>query len=235
MRRGCTPRAVHPTSHPTRAVHARSSRTSCSTGRAYGRARLRLCCGVVDPSGVADTYTRGATGIIVSPRRVAWVGTAAGVSVLAFLVVLLIVSAVGELSRASSLRHVGVPVLATVTGCVGRASGTGITTVGYTCRAAFTLAGHRHEAVIGGSSALLAPGEIVRAVADPNDPSVLAAARSVAGSTSSWTVFIAPAALLLMLGGVVAVAARRLRPTTPAVGVFTRRKSRGRSGETRRS
>jgi hypothetical protein len=181
---------------------------------------------------VADTYTRGAIGGTVSPRRVAWVGTVAGVAVLASMVVVLTVSAVSERSRASSLRHVGVTVEATVTSCVGRASGTGITTIGYTCRGAFTLAGQRHEAVIGGSSALLTPGEIVHAVADPNDPSVLASARSLAGSTSSWTVFIAPASLLLVLAGVVVLAARRRRPTTAAVGVFTRRKSRVRSDET---
>jgi hypothetical protein len=190
---------------------------------------------VVDPSGVADTYTRGATGVIVSPRRVAWVLTVASVAVLAFLVVALIVSAFAERSRASSLRHVGVPVEATVTRCIGRASGTGITTIGYTCRAAFTMAGERHEAVLGGSSALLAPGEIVRAVADPNDPSVLASAGSVAGSTSSWTVFIAPASLWLVLAGVVVIAARRLRPATAAVAALTSRQSHARSGETHRS
>jgi hypothetical protein len=71
------------------------------------------------------------------------------------------------------------------------------------------LTGQNHEAVLRGSSALHAPGDIVHAVADPRDPSVLASASSVATSTSSWTAFVAPAALLAVLVATVAVAGRR--------------------------
>jgi hypothetical protein len=166
---------------------------------------------VADPSGVASSYVRGATGVPVSPRRIAWATAGLGVATLVFLVIVLTVSAIDAQSRTSRLRRAGVPVEATVTRCVGRASGTGITTIGYTCRAVFTLAGDQHEAVLGGSSVLRATGDVVAAVVDPRNASVVVTAQSVAQSRSSWTPFIAPAALLAALLGIVAIGARRLR------------------------
>lgn len=160
---------------------------------------------------MASSYVRGATGVPVSPRRIAWVVAVLGVATLVFLVIVLTVSAIDAQSRASRLRRAGVPVEATVTRCVGHASGTGITTIGYTCRAAFTLADVLHEAVLAGSSVLRAPGDAVAAVADPRNPSVLVTAQSVARSRPSWTVFIAPAALFAALVGIVVIATRRLR------------------------
>lgn len=170
----------------------------------------------------------------VSPRRIAWVLAGLGVATLVFLVIVLTLSAMGDQSRASRLRRVGLPVEATVTRCVGHASGTGITTIGYTCRAAFTLADVRHEAVLAGSSVLRAPGDVVAAVVDPRDPSVAATAQSVARSRRSWTVLIAPASLFAALLGIVAIGARRLRTTTGFVEALTRRKSARRSLETSR-
>jgi hypothetical protein len=179
---------------------------------------------VADPAGVASAYVRGAAGVAVRPRRIAWIALGLGGAVLSFLVIVLTVSAIDQQSRTSRLHRIGVPVEATVTSCVGRASGTGITTTGYTCRATFTLAGHHHAAVLGGSSALHAPGDIVRAVADPRDPSVLVSTRSVARSTSSWTAFVAPAALFAVLVAAVAIAVWRLRSTTTFAAVLTHRK-----------
>jgi hypothetical protein len=158
---------------------------------------------------VVSAYVRGAPGLAVGPRRIAWVVAGLGAAVLVFFVVVLTVSAIDEQSRTSRLRKVGVPVQATVTSCVGRASGTGITTIGYACRGVFTLAGVRHEAVIGRSSVLRAPGDVVPAVADPRDPSVLVTARSVARPPSSWTPFIAPASLFVVLVAGVAIIVRR--------------------------
>lgn len=170
----------------------------------------------------------------VSPRRIAWVVAGLGVATLVFLVIVLTVSAIEAQSRTSRLRRAGVPVEATVTRCVGQASGTGITTIGYTCRAAFTLADVRHEAVLAGSSVLRAPGEVVAALVDPRDPSVAVTAQSVAHSKASWTAFIAPVSLFAALLGIVVIGARRLRPTTGFVEALTRRKSARRSPETSR-
>lgn len=170
----------------------------------------------------------------VSSRGIAWVVAGLGVATLVFLVIVLTVSAIDAHSRTSRLRRAGVPVEATVTRCVGQASGTGITTIGYTCRAAFTLADVEHEAVLGGSSMLRAPGDVLAAVVDPRDPSVLVTAQSAAHSRPSWTAFIAPAALFAALLGVVAIATRRLRPTKALVAALTRRKSARRSPETSR-
>jgi len=145
------------------------------------------------------TYVRGAAGVSVGSRRIVWVVAGLCIGVLALLVVVLTVSAIDQQSRANRLRQVGVPVEVTVTGCMGRASGTGITTTGYTCRGRFVLSGARHEAVIGGSSALRAPGDTLRVVADPLDPTAVATVQSVARPGSSWTAFIAPASLLVAL------------------------------------
>jgi hypothetical protein len=188
---------------------------------------------VADPAGVTSGYIRGAGGVAIGSRRVAGIVVGLSVAIMVLLVVMLTVSAIDEQSRNSRLRSLGVPVDVTVTRCVGRASGTGITTVGYTCRGEFTLAGEQHEAVIGGASVSRVPGERVRAVVDPRDPSVLVTARSVAPSASSWTAFIAPASLFVALLGVVAVARWRLR-LTAAVAVLTRRKPRMRPRETPR-
>lgn len=155
----------------------------------------------------------------VSPRRVAWVLAGLGVATLVFLVIVLTVSAVDAQSRTSRLHRVGVPVEATVTRCAGQASGTGITTIGYTCRVMITLAGVQHEALLSGSSVLRAPGDVVAAVVDPRVPSVAVSAQSVARPGSSWTAFIAPASLFMALIGAVVVA-------------LTRRKSTRRSAET---
>jgi hypothetical protein len=170
---------------------------------------------------MAGTYVRGAAGVAIPSRLIALLVASLGVAIMVFLVVALTVSAVDAQSRTSRLRRVGVPVEATVTRCAGQASGTGITTIGYTCRGVYVVAGEQHEAVIGGSSALRAPGDVVQAVADPYDRSVLVTARSFARTQSSGTAFIAPASLFASLLGVVAAAAthyrRRRRINTPEI------------------
>jgi hypothetical protein len=72
------------------------------------------------------------------------------------------------------------PVQATVTSCVGLASGTGITVTGYRCTGTFVLGGRRYDDVIDGTQALYQPGTLLAARTDARDPTVLLVGRAEA-------------------------------------------------------
>jgi Protein of unknown function (DUF3592) len=135
---------------------------------------------------------------------------------MALLVVVLSVQAVQDNARAGRLQHHGVEVSAVVTGCLGVASGTGISESAYRCTAAFSLDGRRHTEAIRGSSALLSTGATIRLVVDPADPGSLSTVAAAQKRTAAAKAFIAPAItglLLLLLAGVVAARTRAARPT----------------------
>jgi hypothetical protein len=129
-------------------------------------------------------YIRGATGKPVDRTRVRAVVTS---SLLAVVAAVLVVTTLGMLAQASELgrlRAQGIPVSVSVTGCAGIASGTGITTVGYTCRGTFTVRGRRFDDVIRGNTALLDTGQRVQGVAFPTAPTRLYASSSLRTSES---------------------------------------------------
>ena len=97
-----------------------------------------------------------------------------------------------------------------MTGCVALASGTGITEAGFNCKGSYTLAGNHYPEPIGGNAELLAVGQKVAGVAVRDEPAVLYSAASVAKMHSTWTVYLTPAALLLVLVGA-ELLRRRLR------------------------
>jgi hypothetical protein len=146
-------------------------------------------------------YIRGGGGIIDTRRlfRVV-VGSAlvAGVA-LAAVVVVLTVKAVHDNSRIDSLKHHGVPVDVTVTDCLGILSGTGVTVTSFQCNGSFNLDGRSYKAVIAGSNINHAPGDVVKAVADPGHPTSIATVASLENAHSSWRGFIAPALTLVVL------------------------------------
>jgi hypothetical protein len=159
-------------------------------------------------------YIRGGGGVEVDSRRVLHVVLSLCLLVLALLVIVLTLSAAGENSRTGSLRRHGVPVDVTVTGCLGLASGTGITASGYTCKGTFSLGGRSYTEVIGGITDPRPVGETLQAVADPKDPTRLSLAAAVAAARSPWKAFVVPAVpLLLLVGGVAMIGwqARRTR------------------------
>lgn len=126
---------------------------------------------------------------------------------LAALVVVLLVQAANESSRADRLHRHGVTVAATVTGCLGIASGTGITEASFQCKASFVDRGHRYTEVIRGSSALLQTGSTVAAVMVPGDPGSLSSVEAAAAghSQSVWSRYL-PAAIALAVLVISAVA-----------------------------
>jgi hypothetical protein len=164
------------------------------------------------PEEETGSYIRGAGGVRVGERRVAGYLLAACVLVLALLTAVFTVIAIHHNSRATSLKRKGVPVQVTVTGCVALASGTGITQAGFTCRGSYTFAGHHYNENIGGSAQLLAAGQKVSGVAVRDEPAVLYTASSAQTMHSTWTVYVTPAVLLLLLVGTEVFRRRVTRP-----------------------
>ena len=155
-------------------------------------------------------YIRGGAGV-VDTRWLFRVLVGSAVVVLAVLVAVLTIQAVDKNSRIDNLRHRGVPVDVTVTDCLGILSGTGITVTSFQCNGSFELAGRSYHAVIDGSNANHAAGDVVKAIADPKHPTSVRSASSLANAHSSWRVFIAPAVLFLVLMLLIAGAAWRSR------------------------
>jgi hypothetical protein len=155
-------------------------------------------------------YIRGG-GVQLDTRRVIRVAVTLCLIGLAVLVVVLSLAAVHENARSSTLLRRGVPVDVTVTGCIGLASGTGITVYAYTCRGTFVLDGRSYSAAIGGLSDAHTAGDKLRGVADPKSPTTLSSAAAVARTQSPWKAFIAPAIALLLLVCAAAVIGWRYR------------------------
>jgi hypothetical protein len=148
-------------------------------------------------------YIRGGGGV-VDTRRLFRVAVGSAIVALAVLVVVLAVEAVHKNSRIDGLQRRGVPVDVTVTSCFGILSGTGITVTTFQCSGSFDLAGHSYNAVIAGSDANHAVGDVVQAVADPKHPTSISTASSLATAHSSWRAFIAPAVLFVLLALLIA-------------------------------
>jgi hypothetical protein len=107
------------------------------------------------------------------------------------ITIALTISAAHENARVDTVRHRGVPVQVTVTGCQGISSGVGMGIEYWECRGTYSLAGRSYNEVIGGSRARLATGQVVPAVAVPGQPRLL----SAAGSHSDWKPYLAPIVL----------------------------------------
>jgi hypothetical protein len=144
-------------------------------------------------------YIRGAPASPVNDRRVARLLVAGCAVVLAALTIILTVDGARANSRMSHLQTRGVRVDAVVTGCVGMASGTGITQSGYTCRASFMFGERRYNDVVGGTNDLYAPGQILSGIADPQRPTVLYTAQAVSTDPSPLRAYVAAAVCLLLL------------------------------------
>jgi hypothetical protein len=170
--------------------------------------------GDMAPEEEAESYIRGAGGVRIDGRRVAGHILGFGVLILAVLTAVFIGIAVHHNSRATSLKEKGVPVAVTVTGCVGLASGTGITGTGFTCRGSYSLAGRHYNEQIGGTAKLFAVDQKISGVTVRDEPTVLYTASSAQTMHSTWTVYVTPAVLLVVL--VAAVVFRR-RVTRPGV------------------
>jgi hypothetical protein len=152
-------------------------------------------------------YIRGAAVSHLEWRRLRRALISIALTVLAVVAVILTIDAArsGLLIRRLDAR--GQTVQVTVTGCLGLASGTGITPVGYTCRGTFTLLGHRYNNVIHGTSSLHPVGQTLSGITDPQSPGPVFTVESVRAAPSLERRFIVPAALfaLLLVGSAVSI------------------------------
>jgi hypothetical protein len=132
-------------------------------------------------------------------------------AILAGSTVVLLVSSFSDSSKASLLRHHGVPVEATVTRCAGISSGVGMGVVYYQCWGSFSFGGPTFEEVIVGSRAQLSTGSTVAARVVPSRPGTLTLASAVPAATTAgdFTAPIVVGALTLAGGAALALRHRR--------------------------
>jgi MYXO-CTERM domain-containing protein len=155
---------------------------------------------------------RGAP-VAVNVTLIKRIGVVLIILVLVGLIVGLTIGGVHRNAQVTRLKDQGVPVTVAVTQCEVLAGGTGANPAGYSCSGAFSIRGHRHVEVIGGTNTFHRTGQLVRAVVDPQDPALLSTATAVASEHSSTSVYVIPIILLVALLGLVGVLVVRRRAT----------------------
>lgn len=154
------------------------------------------------------TKLRGAT-VDVDVRRAARVIVAILLTALAAIVASLFVADANTNAEITSLQLHGVPVEITVTSCDALLGGSGSNAAGYRCQGIFVLDGHRYQETVPNDS-LYAIGAKVKVIAAKNDPGLVATVRQARSERASWSLFIVPAALLVVLiASLIAIALRR--------------------------
>jgi hypothetical protein len=144
-------------------------------------------------------------------RRFWNVAGALVITVLAVIVVVSFISAMNDNARIARLRSHGIPVLVTVTDCVGNIGGSGSNAAGYTCRGTYHLDHVTYHEVIGSKTTLSTAGTTVRCVADPARPSTIELTSAVASSSTSRSTYVVPGLLTLLLVALVMLIYRRRR------------------------
>ncbi|MHB1710834.1 MAG: hypothetical protein ACYCV7_05465 [Acidimicrobiales bacterium] len=155
---------------------------------------------------------RGAV-VDVDIRRAGRVVIAIGLAVLAALIVVLFLAGEHRNAQINRLRHHGVPVDVTVTGCLGLMGGSGSNLVGYQCRGTYMFAGHRYDEAIPGV-AFHAPGARLPGITVAADPALFTTAGTLATEHASARVFVLPLVLFgveVLLAGAVLLRRRHFR------------------------
>ena len=160
-------------------------------------------------SGEPVTILRGA-GVDVDIRRAGRAVVGVCLVALAVVAIILLVAGIRKNAQVNGLRQDGVPVSVTVTKCYGLMGGSGSNLIGYSCSGSFTLDGHRYVDAIPGN-ALHRTGATIRGVTVRSDPGLLSTADNLATEHPSWTVFIVPTILLVVLASLMGIVALRRR------------------------
>jgi hypothetical protein len=169
-------------------------------------------------SSEALTTLRGSSVGKVDTRRVGRVLLVVTLLTLLVLVVAFSVAGAHRNDQVSSLHNQGVPAVMTVTKCQVLIGGSGSTPAGDACRGIFTLEGHRYTEPIPGSKVYI-EGKTLSIVVVRGDPALLLPQKILQTEHSSWTVYVLPGilfiVLLLTLGGLAVV---RRNPTGGSAG-----------------
>jgi hypothetical protein len=156
---------------------------------------------------------RGA-GVDIDTRRAARAVIAVTLAGLAVLTVVLFVAGFQKNAQQSSLAARGVPVTVTVTTCLAEMGGSGSNLAGYACTGTYTVDGRRYTESIPGN-ALHTAGSTVQGITVPGNPALLSTPDIVRSQKASWTVFIVPTLLLIVLVGSIALLLVRRRRAAP--------------------
>ena len=170
------------------------------------------------PDAAADLLPTGATGTLrgaavdVDARRAGRIVAALAVAALAVTGVCMAVAAHQANAQTTNLRQNGVPIEATVTGCISLVGGSGSNVAGFQCTAAYTVAGATYSATVPG----IAPhqvGDRVRGIVASGDPALFTTPAALASSRASSRAYLVPAGLVLVAGvaGALMVSRRRRR------------------------
>lgn len=150
------------------------------------------------PSSSEPLSTLRGAGVNVDARRVAHVVVGIILVTLAVLVIVFTIAGINNNSQINRLHHNGVPVTVTVSGCSGMLGGSGSNVSGYTCKANFSIGGHRYSETLPGT-AFHRPGAAVRAVVVPSDPALISPVSVESTQHASASVYVLPAVLLVVL------------------------------------
>ncbi len=157
---------------------------------------------------------RGSSVREIDDRRVRVVLTITCTGALAVLAASLFVAGARKNAQITGLHRHGVPVVVTVTSCMGLLGGSGSNAAGYTCRGSFALHGHRYLDTIPGSRER-PPGTTLHAVTLGSDPGLLTTTSQLASDRASAGVFLLPTVLVLVLVVAVVLALRHSRRRSP--------------------
>jgi len=141
--------------------------------------------------------------VTIQARRVLDAMAALCVVVLLALAVALTLSAAHGNAHLTALRHHGVPVQVTVTGCLGISSGIGMGVEYWQCRGSYSLGGQTYNEVIHGSRSMLDAGRRLPAIAVPGQPTLLTTVSGVAKAHSGSTLYVVSALLAVAAIGVI--------------------------------
>jgi hypothetical protein len=149
----------------------------------------------------------------VDARRTGHVAVVLGLGAVMVTAVFLVVAGIGRNTQIDRLRHHGVPVEVTVTGCRGLLGGSGSNGAGYACQGTFVLDGRRYRRAVPGNR-LLAPGSQLSLLTVGDDPGLLADPTVVEAEHPSARVFVLPAVLFTTAVAAGALALRRRKAQT---------------------
>lgn len=152
-----------------------------------------------------------------APRTGPW--RVVGLIVLLLVALSLVVSffsAANDNARIARMKSHGIPVMVSVTNCVGQIGGSGSNNAGFVCQGTYRVRGTKYHESIGSMTTFATFGTLVHAVADPAKPSTIVLATALDRSTASDGAYLVPSVLSMMFVAVVVVVVRRRRRPSKA-------------------
>ena len=120
-------------------------------------------------------------------------------------------SVANDNARIARMKSHGIPVVVTVTNCVGEIGGSGSNNAGFVCQGTYRVRGTQYHESIGSMTTFASFGTTLHAVADPAKPSTIVLATALAKPTASNSAYLVPSVLSLALVAVMVVIVRRRR------------------------